>query len=67
MWLLTIEDFSAAQDKQKAKNIIKDQAELFKKPSVELLGRVFRDYLKETAKVKKECKEIYRRERPDQN
>ena len=51
MWLLTIEDFSAAQDKQKAKNIIKDQAELFKKPSVELLGRVFRDHLKETAKV----------------
>ena len=58
---------SAVQDKQKAKNIIKDQAELLEKPSVDLFGRVFRDHVKETAKVKKECKEIYRRERPDQN
>ena len=58
---------SAIQDKQKAKNIIKDQAELLEKPSVDLFGRVFRDHVKETAKVKKECKEIYRRERPDQN
>ena len=58
---------SAIQDKQKAKNIIKDQAELLAKPSVDLFGPVFRDHVKETAKVKKECKEIYRRERPDQN
>ena len=58
---------SAVQDKQKAKNIIKDQAELLEKPSGDLFGRVFRDHLKETAKVKKECKEIYRCERPDQN
>ena len=58
---------SAVQDKQRVKNIIKDQAELLEKPSVDLFGRVFRDYVKETAKVKKECKEIYRRERPDQN
>ena len=58
---------SAVQDKQKAKNIIKDQAELLEKPSVDLFGRVFRDHVKETAKVKKEGKEIYRPERPDQN
>ena len=58
---------SAVQDKQKAKNIIKDQAELLEKPSVDVLGRVFRDHVKETAKVKKKCKEIYRRERPEQN
>ena len=58
---------SAVQDKQKAKNIIKDQAELLEKPSADLFGRVFRDHVKETAKVNKECKEIYHRERPDQN
>ena len=58
---------SALQDKQKAKNIIKYLAELLEKPSVDLFGRVFRDHVKETAKVKKECKEIYRRERPEQN
>ena len=58
---------SAVHHMQKAKNIIKDQAELLEKPSVDLFGRVFRDHMKETAKVKKECKEIYRRERPDQN
>ena len=58
---------SAVQDKQKAKNIIKDQAELSEKPSLDLFGRVFRDHVKETAKFKKECKEIYCRERPDQN
>ena len=40
---------------------------LNEKPSVDLFGRVFRDHVKETAKVKEECKEIYRRERPDQN
>ena len=57
----------AVQDKQKAKNIIKDQAELLEKPSVDLFGSVFRDHVKETSKVKKECKEIYRSERPDQN
>ena len=34
---------------------------------MDLFGRVFRDHVKETAKVKKECKEIYRREHPDQN
>ena len=32
-----------------------------------MFGRVFRDNAKESAKVKKECKEIYRRERPKQN
>ena len=58
---------SAVQDKQKAKNIIKDQAELLEKPSVDLFGSVFRDHVKETSKVKKECKEVYRSERPDQN
>ena len=58
---------SALQDKQKAKNIMKDQAELLEKPSVDLFGGVFRDNMKETAKVKKECKEIYRREHPGQN
>ena len=47
------------KDKQKAKNIIKDQAELLEKPSVDLFGHVFRDHVKETAKVKNECKEIY--------
>ena len=56
---------SAVQDKQKAKNIIKDCAELLEKPSVDLFGRIFRDHVKETAKVKKGCKEIYRRERPE--
>ena len=55
---------SAVQNKQKAKNIIKDQAELLEKPSVDLFGRVFRDHVKETAKVKKECKEIYQNQRP---
>ena len=34
---------------------------------MDLFGRVFRDHVKETAKFKKECKEIYCRERPDQN
>ena len=58
---------SAVQDKQKAKNVIKHQAEYSEKPSVDLFGRVLRDHVKETAKVKRECKEIYRRERPDQN
>ena len=58
---------STIQDKQKAKNIIKNQAELLEKPNVDLFGPVFRDHVKETAKVKKECKEIYRRECPDQN
>ena len=58
---------SAVQDKQKAKNIIKDQAELSEKPSVDVFGRVLRDHVKEPVKVKKEFKEIYRRERPEQN
>ena len=52
--------FSAVQDKQKAKHIIKDQAELLETTSVDLFGRVFRDHVKET-------EEIYRRERPKQN
>ena len=56
---------SAVQNKQKAKNIIKDQAELLEKPSVDLFGRVFRNHMKKAAKVKKECKEIYGRECPD--
>ena len=43
------------------------QAELLEKPSVDLFGHVFRDHVKETAKVKKEFKEIYRPEGPDQN
>ena len=51
----------------KAKNIIKDQAERLEKPCVDLFGRVFRYHVKETTKVKKEFREIYRRERPDQN
>ena len=58
---------SALQDKQKAKNVIKDQADLLEKLSIDMFGRVFRDYVKETAKVKKECKDIYCRERPEQN
>ena len=58
---------SAVQDKQKTKNIIKDQAEPLQKPSVGLFGCVFRDHVKETAKVKKQYKEIYRREGPEQN
>ena len=56
---------SAVQDKQKAKSIVKDQAELLEKPSEDLFGRVFRDHVKETAKIKKECKEIYRCERQE--
>ena len=55
-WRLKV--LSAVQDKQKAKNIIKDQAERLEKPSVDLFGRVLRDHVKETAKVKRECKEI---------
>ena len=58
---------SALQDKQKAKNVIKDQADLLEKPSIDMFVRVFRDHVKETAKVKKECKAIYCRERPEQN
>lgn len=58
---------SAAQEKQEAKNIIKDQAELLEKPSADLFGQVFIDHVKERAKVKKESKEIYRRKRPEQN
>ena len=58
---------SAAQEKQEAKNIIKDQAELLEKPSADLFGQVFIDQVKERAKVKKESKEIYRRKRPEQN
>ena len=58
---------SAVHNKQKAKNIIIDQAELLEKPSVDLFGRVFRDHVKETVKVMKEYKEIYHREHPDQN
>ena len=58
----------AVQDKQRVKNIIKEQAELLEKPSVDLFGRIFRDNVKETTKVKKESKEIYRREQhPDRN
>ena len=45
---------SAVRDNPKAKSIIKDQAELLEKPSADLFGRVVRDYLKETAKVKKD-------------
>ena len=58
---------STVKDKQKAKNIINDQNELLEKSSVDLFGRVFRDHVKESAKVKKECKEIYHRERPEQS
>ena len=57
---------SAVQDKQKVKIFIKDQNELLEKSSVDLFGRVFRDHVKETAKVKKECKEIPHRECPEQ-
>ena len=32
-----------------------------------MFGRVFRDHVEETIKVKKECKEINHRERPEQN
>ena len=38
---------------RKQKNIIKDKAELLKKPSVDLFRRVFRDHVKETAKIYK--------------
>ena len=44
---------STVQDKQNAKIIIKDQAELLEKPSVDLFDRVFRDHVKKTGKVKK--------------
>ena len=46
---------------------MKDHADLLEKPSIDMFGRVFRDHVKETAKVKKECKAIYCRERPEQN
>ena len=52
--------FSAVQEKQKAKHIIKDEAELLETTSVDLFGRAFRDQVKET-------QEICRRERPKQN
>ena len=58
---------STVKDKQKAKNIINHQNELLEKSRVDLFGRVFRDHVKESAKVKKECKEIYHRERPEQS
>ena len=45
---------SAVRDNPKAKSFIKDQAELLEKPSADLFGRVVRDHLKETAKVKKD-------------
>ena len=63
---LRLDVLSAAQDMQKAKNI-KDQSELLEKGSVDLFGRIFKDHVEHAAKVKKECNEIYRHERPDQN
>ena len=57
---------STVQKKQKAKKI-KDQVELLQKPSANIFNRVFRGHVKETVKVKKEFKEVYRREQPEQN
>lgn len=56
---------SPVQEKQKAKKSIKDQAKLLQKPSVDLFGPIFSNLVKETPKVKKECKEIYCREHPE--
>ena len=50
----------------KAKNVLKEQAKLFENPSNELFGKPFRNHMKDTAKAKKESKEIYdkRQKRP---
>ena len=52
---------SAVQDKQKPKNIIKDQTELLEKSSVDLFRRVFRDHVKETARLRESAKKLLHR------
>ena len=55
-WRLKV--LSVIHDKQKAKNV-KDQGNFLEKSSLYLLGRVFRDHVKQITKFKKECKESY--------
>ena len=64
---ITYNQRSNVLSEQKAKNIIKYQAELLETPSLYLFGCVFRDHVKETANFQKEYKQIYRREHPKQN
>ena len=50
---------SAVMDKHKSKNMIKDHATDLEKPNTFLFGESFRKTLKDTAKAKKESKEVF--------
>lgn len=49
-------------DKRKAKNTIKEQSSLLEKTDANLFGSSFRKHVIETAKAKKESKEVYKHE-----
>ena len=51
--------------KRKGKHIIQDQTELLEEARAVFVWSGFRDHIKETSKVKKECKKIYYREGPE--
>jgi len=47
------------QEPLKAKNYLKDQSKLLEENSEELFGDSFRKHVKDTAKAKKESKEVF--------